>query len=382
MNKTTTVRTQSNGGAFAPAVVQHAATKADGHNGHRAAPPYGLLRVGFSYERTIGMRRLTNTAYDIAISRDGHAHILCRGENLVFVRRLTLNDDDLGAYNLVGGGGPVGGSFKVEGNFIWPSAIIMDKSDRLWLTDEGANTVTTLTLDGKVVTQWGKAGSSDGELNRPAGLCFGSDGNLYLADTLNHRVQKFTPDGKFILKWGAQGAGQGQFNMPWGIAADGHGSVFVSDWRNDRVQKFTEDGEFVTSFGGSGQVDGEMNRPAGITVDQDGDVYVADWGNHRVQLFDHNGRFVEKFIGDATLSRQAREYMVSNLVAMRLREMTAIEEQKRLRWPTSVRTGPDGRMYVADYGSHRVQIYKKEALRLGPGEIAPPLRSNTLYTQF
>ena len=342
----------------------------------------GLLRVGFSYERTVGMRRLTNTAADIAISRDGHLHILCRGENLVFVRRLTLDDDDLGAYNLVGGGGPVGGSFKVEGNFVWPSSIVLDAADNLWVSDEGANKISTLSLDGKLISQWGAAGRGDGELDRPSGIAFDKEGGLYVADTMNHRVQKLTREGRFILKWGRLGAGPGEFNMPWGIAVDGEGNVFVSDWRNDRIQKFTAKGEFVTQFGKSGQAEGEFNRPAGITVDQDGDVYVADWGNHRVQLFDNTGRFVEKFIGDATLSKQARNYMVSNLMAMRIREMTPIEPQKRFRWPTSVRTDSHGRMYVADYGSHRVQVYRKEAVRLGVGEIGAPPRSHTLYTQF
>ncbi|MSQ35361.1 MAG: hypothetical protein EXR57_06060 [Dehalococcoidia bacterium] len=342
----------------------------------------GLLRVGFSYERTVGMRRLTNTAADIAVSSDGHLHILCRGENLVFVRRLTIDDDDMGAFNLVGGGGPVGGSFKVEGNFVWPSSMVPDASDNLWVSDEGANKISTLSLDGRLISQWGTAGKGDGELDRPSGICLDKEGCLYVADTMNHRVQKLTRDGRFILNWGRLGAGPGEFNMPWGVALDGDGNVFVSDWRNDRIQKFTASGEFVTEFGKPGQAEGEFNRPAGVTVDQDGDVYVADWGNHRVQLFDNTGRFVEKFIGDATLSRQARNYMVSNLMAMRIREMTPIEPQKRFRWPTSVRTDNHGRMYVADYGSHRVQVYKKESVRLGQGEIGEPPRSRTLYTQF
>lgn len=346
------------------------------------ARPFGLLRVGFSYERTLGMRRLTNTAADLAISRDGHLHILCRGENLVFIRRLTLNDDDLGAFNLVGGGGPVGGSFKVEGPFVWPSSITIDPSDNLWLSDEGANKICTLSLDGKLLGQWGSAGDGDGEFKRPASICFDPEGNLYVADTMNHRVQKLTKDGKFLLKWGSHGRGAGEFNMPWGIAVDGEGGVYVSDWRNDRIQKFTAEGAFVTQLGRPGSGDGEFNRPAGITVDADGDVYVADWGNHRVQLFDADGRFVEKFIGDATLSRQAREYMISNVMAMRLREMTSLEPQKRFRWPSAVKTDREGRMYVADYGSHRVQVYRKQARRLAAGEIAPRPRSNSLYTQF
>jgi sugar lactone lactonase YvrE len=184
------------------------------------------------------------------------------------------------------------------------------------------------------------------------------------------------------MKFGSFGAGEGEFNMPWGITVDDEGCVYVADWRNDRIQKFTADGVFIMRLGRSGCEDGQFNRPSGVAVDTDGDIYVSDRGNNRVQLFSAEGRFVEKFIGDATLGKQARSYMITNMVAMRLREMTSIEPQKRLRAPISVRVDGEGRMYVTDYGSHRVQVYQKEAIRLGEREIAAPLRSPTLYTQF
>ena len=110
--------------------------------------------------------------------------------------------------------------------------------------------------------------------------------------------------------------------------------------------------------------------------------FVADRGNNRVQLFHSRGGFVEKFIGDATLGKQAHRYMITNLMTLRLREMSSLEPQKRLRAPISVRVDGDGRMYIADYGSHRIQVYKKEAYPLGPNEIAAEFTSPSLYTQF
>ena len=344
--------------------------------------PHALLRLGFNYDRTLGMRRLTNTPTGIVIDGDGSLRVLCRGENLVFIRHLSMNDDDLGAFNLVGGGGAVGGSFKVEGEFRWPAAMVLGKDGNLWLSDEGTHRISVLTVDGELVSQWGEFGNEPGQMNRPSGIAHDPDGNVYVVDTLNHRVQKFTSDGRFLSSFGEYGGDDGQFDMPWGIDIDELGDIFVSDWRNDRVQKFTSEGEFVFSLGRTGSADGEFNRPAGVTVDKDGDICVADWANHRVQLFDQTGRFVEKLIGDASLGRQARDYMITNLVAMRLREMTSLEPQKRLRWPTSVQADDEGRLYIADYGSHRIQVYKKEALPLSPNEIAPVPRSHTLYTQF
>ena len=344
--------------------------------------PHALLRVGVTYEKTLGMRRLTNTPVDLAISKDGDLHILSRSDELTFIRRLSFNDDDLGAFNLVGGGAQVGGTSKVDGHFVWPAALIMDTEENLWVSDEATNKISCITTEGKVLCQWGEFGEADGQLNRPSGLAFDGNGDIYVSDTLNHRIQKFTTDGKFLLNWGTQGVSKGEFDMPWGIALDELGDVYVADWRNDRIQKFSSDGEFIVQIGKSGTEDGELNRPSGVEIDKDGDIYVADWANHRIQLFGPDGHFVEKFIGDATLSKQAKNYMASNVMALRMREMTSIELQKRLRWPVSVRTDTGGRIYMADYGSMRIQVYQKEAYPLGPDEISDAPRSNSLFTQF
>ena len=166
--------------------------------------------------------------------------------------------------------------------------------------------------------------------------------------------------------------------MPWGIAVDDEGAVYVADWRNDRVQIFSGDGEFIGKFGGTGCGDGEFNRPTDVTVDDDGDIYVADWGNDRVQMFNSETRYVQKFLGDATLSQVARDYMLTNAMPNRLRDMSNIEQQKYLRRPKSVTVSGDGRLYIADNLSYRVQVYQKEVIHLTPEQYGPPMRSPTL----
>ncbi len=343
--------------------------------------PYALLRVGFSYDRTLGMRRLTNTPVDLAIGREGDLNILCRG-GVSFIRRLSQDDEDLGAINLAAGGAAqIGGTHSVNSNFVWPISMAMDSEENLWISDEGTNKITIIDKRGEIQAQWGESGDGDGQLNRQSGIALDADENVYVADTQNHRIQKFTRDGEPLLRFGRYGKGEGEFDMPWGVHVDELGDVYVADWRNDRIQKFTAEGEFLMEFGGSGTGEGEFDRPSGVTVDEDGDIYVADWANSRVQLFRHDGVFVEMFRGDATLSKQALHYMRSNIKALRLREMASIEPQKRIRWPVSVRV--DGKfMYIPDYGSNRIQIYRKEAYPLEPHEISEPQRSPTLYTQF
>ena len=238
------------------------------------AMPYALLRAGFPYVKTLGMRRVTDAPVGVAVGSDDKVYVLCRLPGSSPIRKLTWDDDFLG---------PVGAS---EASFEWPVAIAMDAEDNIYVSDEATHRITAITTDGEFLGSWGERGDGQGELNGPSGIAFDLDGSIYVSDTLNHRVQRFTKDGVFLSTWGSFGDGDGQFNMPWGVAVDPIGDVYVVDWRNDRVQKFDSDGRFIHRFGSSGGGTGQFDRPAGIAVDGDGDVYVADLGNHRVQMYD------------------------------------------------------------------------------------------------
>ena len=333
--------------------------------------PHALLRAGFPYLKTLGMRRGTSNPVDVAVGGEGRLYILCRSGVQTEIRRHTFEDDNMGS---------ISGPGTEEGKLEWPAALAVDSEENLYVSDEAHHRVSIFSHEGEFLGSWGKHGDGDGQLNRPSGIDFDSDENIYVSDTLNHRIQKFTKDGEFLTRWGSYGDGDGELNMPWGLTVDELDYVYVADWRNDRVQKFTADGESVFKFGRSGSEDGEFNRPSGVAVDSDGDIYVADWGNNRVQLFNSEGRYVQKFTGDATLSKSARTYVLANAVTLRLRETSYLEPQKLLRGPASVTVDGQGHLYISDYGSHRVQIYQKESYPLEPSQIAPVPRSPTLNT--
>ena len=333
--------------------------------------PYGLLRAGFPYVRTLAMRRVTNFPVDLALGQEGRIYVLCRSEAASQVRTITLDDENLGAFGSKGAG---------DGQFLWPAGIAVDRDETVYVSDEGQHTINRFDHEGRFLGRWGAHGGGDGELNRPSGIAFDADDNLYVSDTLNHRVQKFTRDGAFLASFGGYGSGEGELDMPWGVTVDELGDVYVVDWRNDRVQKFSGSGEPVLSIGSSGSGDGQLNRPAGVEVDPHGDIYVADSGNDRVQLFDQRGEYVQKFLGDGTLSKSGRTYMLANARPMRLRAMADLDQTKLLRGPRAVRVDDRFRMYVPDYGTYRVQVYQKEAVPLEEGQISPPLRSPSLQT--
>jgi DNA-binding beta-propeller fold protein YncE len=317
----------------------------------------------------LGMRRITNFPIDIALGKEGRMFVLCRSEGAALIRKYNFDDQDLGTLSGYG---------SDDGKLTWPVAITADADENLYVTDEYLNRVTILNSDGEFVAKWGESGSGEGQLDRPAGIAFDPDGNLVVVDSMNHRVQKFTKDGKYLTSWGSFGTGDGEFNMPWGVTVDELGDVYVADWRNDRIQKFNADGRFAMSIGRSGSDDGEFNRPTDVAVDADGDIYVADWGNDRVQQFNAEGQYIYKFLGDATLSKVARDYMMTNAAPNRLREMAKLERQKYLRKPMGVVADSEGRLLIADNGSYRLQVYTKDAIPLTPTEMSAPLRSPTL----
>ena len=331
------------------------------------ATAHALLRSGFPYHATVGMRRVTTSPMDIGFGPEGRIYVLTRHAALGTGVRLTNWDDE----NL----GIVG-----EGQFTGPTSLLVDEEERLYVSDEAKHTVTVLSRDGEVLSTWGEHGAGPGQLDRPASMAFDPEGHIVISDTMNHRVQRFTRDGEHLGGFGELGDGDGQLNMPWGIAIDQDGNVFITDWRNDRVQKFSSEGEFLFKFGRSGSGKGEFNRPSSVAVDAHGDIYVCDWGNDRVQLFSPQGRYVEQFIGDASMSRSGREYILANHQVLRLREMADLEPGRRLRAPISVKVDDEFRLFICDYGSHRIQVYKKEAYELSEDQIAPPPRNPVLLT--
>ena len=334
-------------------------------------------RIALDYVKTIGIvnngfngRGFANP-YDIVVDGDGRIFVLNRCDPAraaaIRVGICTLDDEYLGEFGKGNGTG--------DGQFVWTVAMALDSQDRLHITDEHSNRVTSYSLSGDYLSHWGKAGAGDGELNGPAGIALDSSDNVFIVDQHNSRVQKFTVDGKFIANWGSFGSGDGQFNLPWGAAVDSDDNVYVADWRNDRIQKFDNDGKFLAAFGISGGGEGQFMRPTSVAVDPDGFIYVADWGNERVQVLGPDGSFQLILNGEATMSKWGEEYLASNPEERAERDVSNLipelpahlntpyhisSQTEPYFWgPVSVSLDHEGRLYVVETNRHRFQVYQK-----------------------
>lgn len=176
---------------------------------------------------------------------------------------------------------------------------------------------------GELLRQWDMPESTVGN---PEGNCVLPDGRVVVADTHYHRVVTFDQAGKVLGMFGELGNGAGQFVYPVAVTTDPSGNLYVAEYGgNDRIQKFGPDGKFLTSFGSFGTGEGQFQRPSGI-VWLDGKLYAVDAFNSRVHVFTDSGEY-EGLLGTADLG---------------------------LHYPYDLSLGPDGLLYVVEYGAGRV----------------------------
>jgi sugar lactone lactonase YvrE len=144
--------------------------------------------------------------------------------------------------------------------FEFAHSVRVDAQDNIWTVDEGTNTVTKFSPDGKFLMVLGR---------RPPAV----DGVVATAGGSNPRAQKYI------------------FCRPTDVGWDPQGNIFVSDgYCNNRVVKFDKDGRFLAQAGSekAGSEPGQFNLPHALQVDGNGDVWVADRSNNRYQQLDNN----------------------------------------------------------------------------------------------
>ena len=330
--------------------------------------------IGINSNQPVG--RGFNFPYDIAINDDlGKSRIIYLLNRPNSATRLgtriqyfTFEEEWIGEF-----GNPLDDD---EAKFTRPVTLDFNSKNQLHVTDEATDEIKIFDSDGNF-QRFIKL-DSDSHRNSdqfgPAGIAIDSDDFIYVSSRYLNVIQKLTSEGRVVTEWGGAGSGPGEFEMPWGMDVVAPGNLYVADWRNDRVQKFDSNGQYLETIGSSGE--GTLNRPSGVSVDRNGNIYVSDWGNERLQVFDSSGKAISSMRGEATLSDWARDFFESNQDEMETREISNLNpdipdhlntpyhissQTESYFWgPVSVRIDSNNRLYVVESNRHRIQIYEIE----------------------
>ncbi|MCY4265402.1 MAG: peptidyl-alpha-hydroxyglycine alpha-amidating lyase family protein [Gammaproteobacteria bacterium] len=158
--------------------------------------------------------------------------------------------------------------------------------------------------------------------------------------------------------------GGGLMQTPHGIYAAEDGTVWVTDFaanadgtKGHQVHHFSADGELLMSLGTPGQAGtdlGMFNQPNDVVVGPDGSIYVSDGHNgqgmttvaamEEGRANGNTGRIM-KFAPDGTFIKEWGQIGVRH---------------GEFRTPHALAFDAQGRLWVADRGNHRIEIFDQD----------------------
>jgi hypothetical protein len=166
-----------------------------------------------------------------------------------------------------------------------------------------------------------------------ANTCAGSDFDPIL---------EFDSSGKLLKSFGAR-----MFVFPHGITADKDGNVWVTDGqggggKGQQVFKFSPEGKVLMALGKpgfAGNAPDTFNQPSAVAIATNGDIFVADGhggdSNARIVKFSKDGKFI------MTWGKKG-------------------SGPGELNIPHALAFDSKGRLFVADRGNNRIQIFDQQ----------------------
>jgi hypothetical protein len=177
-----------------------------------------------------------------------------------------------------------------------------------------------------------------------AGVAVDRNGNIWVAERCGANsnlapILEFDPSGKLLTSFGAK-----MFVFPHGITVDREGNVWVTDGdvkdgKGHQVFKFSPKGKVLLALGKAGVAgDGQdtFNKPSAVAIAANGDVFVADGhggnSNARIVKFSKEGKFLMTWGKKGSAPGE-------------------------LNIPHALAFDSKGRLFVADRGNNRIQIF-------------------------
>jgi DNA-binding beta-propeller fold protein YncE len=181
-----------------------------------------------------------------------------------------------------------------------------------------------------------------------AGVTVDRKGNIWVAERCGANtcagsklapILEFDPSGKLLTSFGAE-----MFVFPHGITADRDGNIWVTDGdgkdgKGHQVFKFSPTGKVLMTLGKAGVAgnsEDTFNKPSAVAIATNGDIFIADGhggeSNARIVKFSKDGKFI------MTWGKKGSAPGDLNI-------------------PHALALDSKGRLFVADRGNNRIQIF-------------------------
>ena len=263
-----------------------------------------------------------------------------------------------------------------------PSGITVDPDGHLYFSDTEHHQIRRIdAITGILTTVAGAGGLAedlanpvgDGGpadaalLSAPRGLALDTFGNLYFADETSDRIRRVDSLTGLIETVAGGGnsvpteldpaglgdggaATEGRLRTPAGVWLDGQDNLLIADTGNHRIRKVDRQG-FLSTVAGSGvpgfsgdggsALEASLNGPTAVFVDR-GQLYIADSLNHRIRQVD-SGRIISTVVGPGSTET--------------LNAGFSFTTGGVLLSPQGLWVDNDGRLLIADTGSHRIRRF-------------------------
>lgn len=242
--------------------------------------------------------------------------------------------------------------------FNYPRGVAIDSLGTIYVCDASA-TVRAISPAGVVRTVAGQAnapGTTDGpagvaQLSNPIALTVDPAGRIYVAEEGRNSVRRILLDGSVETLGGINPVpgnawGSSVFMSPRGLAAAADGTIYVAD-SNHTIRKILPNGTDSTlagqallpGFANGPGTQAQFDRPAGLAVSLDGNVYVADEGNHAIRVI--------------SPAAQVRAVIPSLTFPPMRRLDSDVASDALFVQPQGLAFAPDGSLYITDVSALR-----------------------------
>jgi sugar lactone lactonase YvrE len=229
-----------------------------------------------------------------------------------------------GTEGFSGDGGP---ATNAELDFwSWGGGVAVDSFGNLFIADTNNSRIRRVDAATGIITTVAGGGSSglgDGgpataaELLWPTAVAVDTSGNLFITDLGNYRIRRVDATTGIITTvvgngtYGFSGDGgpgtSAQLSFAYGVTVDASGALFVADYNNYRIRRIDAVTGIITTVAGNGTVgDGgpatkaRLGYPSGVTMDGSGNLFIAEPANYRIRRVDTNTGIINTVAGNGT----------------------------------------------------------------------------------